>query len=547
MNRCRTAFLIGWAGFALACGSSEATTAGDTTEVTTDVAEATEVSSDVAAEPGEVAPGDAADAEATGDVPVEAATAKCLDQVDATLTFALAGLGQGVEFVRDKWGIPHLYARTTEDLFEAQGFVTGMDRIIQMQGMRLITRGTYANTVLAGPSDLTSDVYMRVLDLRGTAQKMWADIQANEPSLKAVLEAYARGVNAYIDATKAGLTDKPLEWDILGQWDPWTPVDSLTIGRLQSWDLSFSQYTDEVSMSRNLQAMGAQIADPAYRKALAADAYRSAPAAGATILPPVSGALALHAPAPNAAALRTPAGPKTPAFPAGYFEHVWKGLQQGSARPDLLKMGGGSNNWAVAGKLTLSGNAILANDPHLALRNPPVFYIIHMDTARAGGDLALSGVSFPGIPGIILGHNAKAAWAGTVHPYDVTDVYIETLTDGTPPTAAFNGGQVPLTIRQESFTYKKPTAGCGAFLEDFVTGLPYKVTEDATTCTLVADIWVVPHHGPIIPGSKTTAGDKIIALSWRWTGFEPTKELKAEEIEKLLWLANKIQPSEKAA
>ena len=517
MVRCRTTFLIAWTVQALACGSDEATPADDLVEVATDVPDAAEVPTDLAAEGGDLTPGDTTEAEGAGDTPTEVAPPKCLGQLDSELTFALTGLGKGVEFVRDKWGIPHLYAETAEDLFAAQGFVTGMDRIIQMQGMRLITRGTYASTLLAGASDLTSDVYMRVLDLRGTAEKIWTDIQANEPSLKAVLEAYARGVNAYIDATKAGLTDKPLEWDILGQWDPWTPVDSLTIGRLQSWDLSFDQYTDEVSMSRNLSAMGARIPDATYRKALAADAYRFAPATNATVLPPVS----------DGVAPKPPASAKTPTLPPGTFDRVWNGLQQVKVRPDTIKMGGGSNNWVVAGKLTTSGNAILANDPHLALRNPAVFYLVHLDTARAGGDLALSGVSFPGIPGIILGHNARAAWAATVHNYDATDVYLETLTDGTPPTAAFNGTQVPLTIRHETFTFKKPTAGCGAFLEDFVTGLPYKLTEDATTCTLVADIWVVPHHGPIIPGSKTTAGDKIMALSWRWTGFEPTKELKA--------------------
>ncbi|MBM4372361.1 MAG: penicillin acylase family protein, partial [Deltaproteobacteria bacterium] len=188
----------------------------------------------------------------------------------------------------------------------------------------------------------------------------------------------------------------------------------------------------------------------------------------------------------------------------------------------------GSNNWTVAGALTASGGALVANDTHLSLRNPAVFMEVHLNTARAGGDLDAAGVCFPGIPGIILGRNAHAAWGATVYYADVTDVYMESYTAGDPATVAFDGGQVEVEIRPEVFEYGIPEEGCEAWINDFIAGTTHAVEEVEGRCRLTVDVEVVPHHGPVIPGSRTPDGDGgEMALSWRWTGMEPSRDIKA--------------------
>jgi penicillin amidase len=470
----------------------------------------------------ELPPADA-EPEVQVDVPPEAEAPKCLDEVASGKSYAIPGLTDSVQVVTDKWGVPHVYAKNADDLFAAHGFVTAMDRIIQMQGMRLILRGTFADTNVGEAGDLSNDVYMRLLGMQVVTEKMWTDVQANEPEVKAVLEAYARGVTAYIDLAKAGKVAKPLEWDYLGHWDAWTPVDTLMIGRLQSWDLSFDHNTDEISMAQTLSKLLAKVKGTPL-EALAMDAYRIAPATDATIRPVSGGGGGPRGAAPSIAAVLAQ-------FPDGYLERVSGILAGVKMRPGTVRMGAGSNSWAVSGSLTATGKAILANDPHLALRNPAVFHLVHLDTAAAGGDLALAGVSFPGIPGIILGHSQHGAWSGTVHDYDVTDVYVEKYTPAAGGKAAsveLDGKQVDVVVRKEQFTYAKPAKGCEDFIEDFVKGLSYAVKEEAGKCVLDVDIEVVPHHGPIIPGTKAKdAEGKDIAMTWRWTGFEPTKDLKA--------------------
>lgn len=442
----------------------------------------------------------------------------CLGEVVADRTFTFQGLHGPVEVVRDRWGIAHIYAASDEDLFFAQGFVVAQDRIIQMQGMRLITHGRFADTLAAGASDLNTDVYMRLMNFRAPAEAMWADLQANRPKVAAVLDAFAKGVTAFIETAKANPAMQPIEWTFLGHWDPWTPVDTLMLGRLQSWDLSFDHHTDEVAMAATLAGILERFHGTPF-EGLLVDAYRAAPGADATILEGTRNS-------------RTPARPAVPrglfdAFPNGYFSRV-AGLLRGVAMKPAPMLGGGSNNWVVSGDYTESGRAMLAGDPHLSLRNPSVFYQVHLNTTRAGGDLDLAGVCFPGIPGVILGHTQHGAWMATVHDYDVTDVYVETFADDDPLSVVFEGGKVPLTVRDESLTYNKPAGGCEAWVQGLALGLEHQVAEQGGKCVLTVTILEVPHHGPIIPGSQATLPDgKKVALAWRWTGFEPSEDFAA--------------------
>lgn len=214
-------------------------------------------------------------------------------------------------------------------------------------------------------------------------------------------------------------------------------------------------------------------------------------------------------------------------LPKGYFAKVNKGLESVSIHPDPER-DVGSNSWIVSGEHTEHGHVMVANDTHLSLGNPAVFFDMHLNTIRAGGDIDIAGVCFPGIPSAILGRNLQAAWGATVYYADVSDVYIETLTAGDPPTALFNGEQVPLTIRQEVFEYSVPgSETCEDWPDDFIKGTVHSVEEVEGKCVLTVDIWEVPHHGPVIPGSvEALEGGLMTALSWRWTGFEPSSDFR---------------------
>ncbi|MBM4388083.1 MAG: penicillin acylase family protein, partial [Deltaproteobacteria bacterium] len=448
---------------------------------------------------------------------------KCFAELDTEKEYTLAGLGAAVKVVKDKWGVPHIYA-SKKDLFYAEGFVVASDRLIQMHAMRLISSGLFSATPVGSASDLSADVYMRVLDLRGAAEKMWEGIDKNDALLKDILESFAKGVNAYLEAIKSGKVIPPLEYGSLGEFAPWTPVDSLVIGRLQSWDLSFDGQTDEITLMKRLESLNKEFGNTAL-KGIVQDALHFAPASETTVLPEDTGE--------RGGSLMPPLNPQSDdyfkRFPDGYFARMEKILE-----PVKEKIRGvtdtprGSNNWVVSGGLTSSGAPMLANDTHLSLRNPPVFYQIHLNTRDSGGDIDLAGVCFPGIPGIILGHNAYFAWGGTVYYADVTDVYIETMKEGDPPTVLFNNNQVEIAIRKEEFIYNKPGDGCDSYLNDFIKGLKYELKEEGGKCVLTVYVEVVPHHGPIIPGSKVDSGTgAITALSWRWTGFEPSNDLKA--------------------
>jgi penicillin amidase len=475
---------------------------------------------DIPAEVEDLPPSDLSDLAVEDKGPGE----PCLGSIPEGKVVRVPGLAANVDVVRDKWGIPHIFATTEADAFRAQGFMTGMDRAAAIQAMRLILQGRFAAAKGGGPGELSTDAYMRLLDMYGVAGRIWTNLQTADPELAALIEAYSGGVSDYIQAVKTKKIAGPVEWAFLEPWDAWTPVDSLAMGRLQSWDLSFDQYITEIDLMGLMRGLQAKVAGTT-NQGLMLDAFRVQPGGPDTVLPPPGKKAKAAAVVATAKAIELPAALRN--LPASYFSRLATTLRQPRMQPGVM-IGAGSNNWAVAPAHTADGKAILANDPHLALRNPAVFHLVHMDTTRAGGTLSIAGASFPGIPGVILGHNAFAAWAGTVHNYDVTDVYIETFVAGDMGKVKFDGGEVALTSRDEVFTYAKPTAGCESALTDFLGALKPVVADKGTTCELTLTLEYVPHHGPIIPGSRTKDGDNNdIALTWKWTGFEPSEDIQA--------------------
>jgi penicillin amidase len=295
-------------------------------------------------------------------------------------TLRLRGLHNPVEVLRDRWGVAHIYAETIHDLLFAQGYVHAQDRLWQMDFQRRLVAGRLAEVLAADALPL--DRWIRTLTMRRVAEQE-AKLLAGEA--RTSLEAYAAGVNARIARGRL-----PVEFTLLRyRPEPWTVADTLSWIKMMSWMLSVNWET-EILRALLIERLG-----PERAAELEPHDQGSAP----RIVPDLadlvkSGAEALE----RAEAARPFAGPGAGA-------------------------GLGSNNWVVAGSRTATGAPLLANDMHLPMNLPCIWYENHL----VGGDLNFTGVTFAGIPGIIAGHNGRVAWGFTNGFPDVQDLYMERL------------------------------------------------------------------------------------------------------------------------
>jgi penicillin amidase len=344
-------------------------------------------------------------------------------------TVAVAGLSAPVEVIRDELGVPHIYAQNQHDLFFVQGYVHAQDRLWQMEFNRRVGSGTLS--AILGDATLDTDRFLRTLGLRRAAEQQWATIDAET---KAIMEAYAAGVNAYVDTHRDRL---PLEFSLLGVDPvPWTPVDTLAWGAVMSYSLC-GNYDSELLRARLIAAVGE--------------------AAARELMPPYNANGPFVVPAGSPAAVgKSPLldGSAVPAEAQGYAwlgDARFDGLEAiddllGRARADR-----GSNNWVVHGSRTASGLPLLADDTHLGLDMPSVWY----ENGLHGGGIDSVGYSFPGVPLVIIGHNAHIAWGVTNLPADVQDLYIEKLDDAAQPTHyEFEGQWYDLEVIYETIEVK---------------------------------------------------------------------------------------------
>lgn len=435
-----------------------------------------------------------------------------------------AGLDGGVRVVWDDRGIPHVYGDSMKDLAYAQGFVTAKLRVFQMHTLRSAGSGTLG--VFSGPNAVTGDIVLRMLKLRSVAEKMATQLQTDDPTLYALMESYAAGVNHYIKRVNAGeAKTPPLEVTLFKMQIPlWTVADTMTIARLQTWDLGFGGYFDEEDILEQALDLKSRF-DGTPLEGVERDVLNFTPPRSVVTTEGTPGAASnfdLTATLNSAAfAKLSPAMMKTMRAQREWMASI--------PHRKFRSHDFGSNNWVVAPEHTNTGVPLVANDTHLALRNPAIFYQLHLSNALAGGDYDVSGVNFAGAPGITLGTNGIGAWGATVFFSDVTDVYIEELTaDGTG--VMFNGSAVPLDVRQETFDFLQVGGvACESVMTGWVNNLnPSVVDNGDETCTLTITVEEVPHHGPIIPWSYGTDTDgKPVRMTWKWTGFEPTAELTA--------------------
>jgi len=351
----------------------------------------------------------------------------------------VAGLQAEVQVYRDAWGIPYIYAQNRHDLFFAQGYVHAQDRLWQMDFHRRIGQGRLSE--IFGKTTLKTDRFLRTIGLARAAQ---ADLENTDANTRAILQAYADGVNAYISTHQGKL---PLEFTILGyKPEPWRPVDTLVWGKVMAWDLG-GNWEEELLRARLIQKLGRDAA-PAL--------YPSYPQAGPFIIPPE-----VH----NYAFLGQPR-----------LDSVAQALALAQRVPSGGSVGLGSNNWVVDGSKSTTGKPLLANDPHLSIQMPSIWY----ENGLHGGGIDVVGATFPGTPGVVIGHNARIAWGVTNLGPDVQDIFLEKLNPSDPRQYEFAGRWEKMTVIQETIRVKgqdKPETldvrltRHGPLLNDVVEGL----------------------------------------------------------------------------
>ncbi len=399
---------------------------------------------------------------------------------DGTLT--APGLQAPVDVYRDDYGIPHIYAENEHDLFFAQGYVHAQDRFWQMEFWRHIGQGRISE--IAGDATVSSDQFIRSFGWNRIAEDIVAYYRTEAPEFYAILEAYSAGVNAYIDANKGALAEQITILGLVnGPWEiePWTPVNTVSWGVVMSDDLA-SDWGSELNRLRRQQELSAeQIAAiaPGYP-------YDDRPVIvkGNELVIMGQGETAVS---PTLANID------------------WNAISTqliGSPPPDTMGFGNGpfvgSNNWVVSGEHTASGLPLLANDPHLAVQMPSIWYEVGLHAP----DLDVVGFSFAGVPGVIVGHTNQIAWGVTTSSPDVQDLYIIHVNPDNPNQYEYMGQWEDMEVVNEVI---KVNGG-----DDVV--LPVRITR----------------HGPIVTEVVTDEGDGINdVLAVQWAAAEPSRILQA--------------------
>ena len=412
----------------------------------------------------------------------------------------LSGMQQPGMLIREANGIPHVFALNTHDAWFLNGWLHAQDRLFQMDTNRRIASGTLGEVL--GSAALSNDVQLRTLGIRRAAE---ATLPTVSTAGRAALDAYVQGVNAYLQAHPGQL---PPEYSLLGiQSIPaWTAADSLAIGKLLAFGLSFDLDLDATVALISDQTAGKIVGFDGTK--LFSDTWRSAPFSKAATIPDATGAGAAEPIKSNAAvAFDTDwIKPETIGLLRAYREQVGgNDVLQAAIDPERHA---GSNEWAIAPRNSATGNALIANDPHLSFSEPPNFYPISI---RVPGKLNVAGMGFPGVPFVIQGQNERIAWGSTVHPMDVTDLYQEQIVpESTSPsglaTMYLGKKENVIPIPQQ---YRVWTPG---------SGLSTVPSSPATAATLI-----VPRHGPIL-SLDMNAGT---AISVQYVGFYPTHETEA--------------------
>ena len=353
------------------------------------------------------------------------------------------GLSAPVEVLRDAYGVPQIYADSAEDLFLAQGFVQAQDRFYEMDFRRHLAAGRLSE--LYGESQVQTDAYVRTLGWRRVAEQ---EVTLLAPSTRRALDAYAAGVNAYLDGTSTA--DLSLEYRLLGlqglDYTPerWTAADSLSWLKVMAWNLSsnFEQEAERALVTATFGAGRAANLFPGYPL----EGYEPIVGRGNVVKKKFDPTARRRssAPLPDAEELTQPAGARGALAEVNRMNATLAPL----LRPRGMEGEMGSNSWVVSGSRTASGKPLLSNDPHLATSIPSVFTQVglHCRAVTEACSYDVAGFSLASVPGVVIGHNASIAWGLTTSHLDVQDLYLERV-DGNQ--VRVGKGLAPLTTLTE--------------------------------------------------------------------------------------------------
>jgi penicillin G amidase len=326
-----------------------------------------------------------------------------LPQLDGSLQ--VKGLSAAVKVTRDSHGVPAIEAATLEDLFLAQGYVTAQDRLWQMDIMRRFGSGELSE--ILGEDTLKIDREQRILGLRAAATKSLQTASARDRSY---FDAYARGVNAFIEAHGSSL---PIEFRILKyRPKPWQPEDSIVIANQMVKDLNYYYLPDAFAREKILAKLGPELSSDLYVNRSWHDR------------PPTVMRENL-----NDQENKGDSDDDDDDDDSGPDDSV---TQQRSAGTEIWAQRApeavnGSNDWVISGAHTVTGKPLLANDMHLGHQMPNLWYEAHLKSAGASGGIDVAGVTLPGMPLVIVGHNQQIAWGFTNVGPTVADAYIENI------------------------------------------------------------------------------------------------------------------------
>jgi penicillin amidase len=369
---------------------------------------------------------------------------------------SLPGLQSPVDVVRDNEGIPHIYARSPHDAWFALGVLHAQDRLWQMEMNRRIAAGRVAEVL--GQDALGTDRFLRTLGVRRNAQAIERNLS---PDAHAVLDAYAAGVNAWL-----GRRTGPLPPEFLlaraPAPEPWQAADSLAWQTMMAWDLGANWSQELLRMRLSQRFSLAQINE---------------------LMPPY----------PGDPVVRTQDYTGLYRDLAGTTRQL---TRVSAVAPPSPVEGMGSNNWVVSGARSTSGKPLLANDPHLSLTVPALWYFAHLSAPG----LDVIGATLPGLPGVVLGHNQRIAWGFTNTAPDVQDLYIERVNPA-------DGNQ-----------YQTPD-GWAAFATRTET-IKVKGKPDVTMTVRES------RHGPVISGAlplvdRAPVDARKNVISMAWTALRP--------------------------
>ena len=336
-----------------------------------------------------------------------------LPQIEGSIQ--VPGLQASVEVLRDPWGVPHIYASNLDDLFFAQGFVQAQDRLWQMEMYRRAGEGRLSEVL--GPGALQHDRVARLLKFRGPFDD--DEYTSYHPEGRRILEAFASGINAYIDhAAAAG--ELPVEFRLTGiEPEPWTAETPLL--RMQT-AMPLGDVRRELRLAERVAELGAE------------EANRQAnPTPWRELQVPVGVDLSLIPDEVLAGVTGFRNAMSSPPLVPPY--DGWTGSEM-ALNLGARETSPGSNNWAIHGSRTASGNAIVANDPHRGVTSPSLRYVVHLD---APGWTAI-GSTEPVLPGVAIGHNGRIAWGLTIVGTDQSDVYVEQVNPDNPKQVRWGDG-----------------------------------------------------------------------------------------------------------